>query len=241
MKRIESVYFRVDQSDERYPRMARVLEYTARRHCPDYVISIREVKAPITHGHKYRQRSFATNSDKLDHWNGIVQAAPDGDQIALLDSDMFIVRTLDPIWDDDAAITVTGYRPIRMPFNGGAVFLRIGDVARQFMIEWADVNARMMRDGNFHQPYRAKYGGMNQAALGYLIEERGWQPRVVPTAEWNNCDIRSWPQWHESRIVHVKSSLRRTIFSGRRAIATSLSDCVAEWHRLELEAASCAA
>lgn len=236
MKRIEAVFFQVG-NDDRYPRMARVLDYTARLHCPGHIVSVRRITPAVTANpaHARKQRSFSTNSDKLYQWAAVVEAAAEGDCIALLDGDMMVVGDIDPVWSIPFDYAITDQRPIRMPFNGGAVYVRVNDRSRAFIRRWAEVNQEMYLNSILHQKWRHKYGGMNQAALGYMLEAEHWTPTRLPCAQWNNCDVPHWGQWRalDSRVIHIKSGLRRAVFAPGTQI---FPEVVLLWRQYERDA-----
>jgi len=68
----------------------------------------------------------------------------------------------------------------------------------------------MLGDGNFHKKWcdEKLYGGLNQAALGYLLES---QPRIktleLPCQVWNAVN-GCWRRDQNPKVVHVMSSLR---------------------------------
>lgn len=224
--RIASVYFSIGRrfgaSDDRYPRMARVLEYSARANSPNWDVSIEAITAELApmNAHKPGRNGLATNTDKLRAWCRIVERAPDGELLALLDADTMVLRSLDAVnaYHFDVALTEKRQaRAQRLPLNGGVVFLRINDRSRAFMARWLEVNERLYHDPVEHAHWRNRYGGMNQASLGLMLETPGAMPLVeikwLQCAEWNCCDEILWQTFDAARIVHVKSGLRRAIFA----------------------------
>lgn len=224
MYRIESCYFALRQ-DVRYPRMAKVLEHTARVNAPRFEARVREIAAPTSATGAFRagRNGLATNTDKLEEWNRVVQASTDGDHLVLLDADMMVMSDLAPAFDEpfDVAYTTKPEPGHKLPFNGGTVLMRVGPAARAFMAKWTALNAELYCDVERHRPYRAKYGGMNQASLGMMLDEAlvpdGCHLAEVPCRRWNSCDEAYWRNWREAAVVHVKSKLRNTVFSRRWA------------------------
>lgn len=223
MKRIESVYFALKRGlrayDDRYVRMARVLERSARMHCPGWEVNVREIDAPLAarYGNRGGRNGLATNTDKLREWGRIVDEAPDGDTIALLDSDMMALGTIDGAFATPFDVACTDKQHCqKLPFNGGAVFVRVNERSRAFMRTWVEVNDRLFANPEEHAPYRGRFGGMNQAALGYMLERMTIDVafRWLPCATWNCCDEVLWRAWRGARLVHIKSGLRRAIFNG---------------------------
>lgn len=213
--RLESCYFGTDAV---WARMAAVLEMTAAEHCPGWQVSVQRVE-PTPLVSALGVPSHARNTEKMAEWHRIVMASADGDRVLLLDADTFIVRSLDDVWDLPFDLAYTT-KPSRFPFNSGVVFLRISDRVKGFVDDWHAENQRMLQDRNYHQPWRTKYGGINQAALGAILNRNGLHGLHVltlPCREWN-CEDSSW--WTttpaDARIVHVKSALRKSIFHKRQ-------------------------
>lgn len=205
-----------------YARMARVLEHTAEKHLPGWEISVRRVTPPDLTKHKTASHSHLANTQKMECWADAVHASPDGARLLLIDVDTFIVRPLDDAWSFDFDVAYTVKDGV-IPFNSGVVFVRVNARSRAFIEEWRAANRRMLGDRIFHEEWRSKkhdgkhYGGINQASLGYLLHH----PELIaecrllelPCLEWN-CEDTSWDRFDPrvTRIVHVKSALRRSIF-----------------------------
>lgn len=239
--RVEAVYFGGDES--KYTRMARVLKHTAQRYCPDWHISVRPidpapVKSAINH------LLCEVNTQKLDEWWRIIMNAPVGDRILLIDADTFITRPIDDIWarDFDIAYTV---RTFELPINGGVMFVRVTPETQAFVDRWRYHNHRMLVDGDLHIAWKNLYGGINQASFGYMISCIDQPLNFLPLSctEWN-CEDSCWHRFDPgvTRIVHVKSGLRRLIFPRVGAPPTPpdveqvLRPIVDRWIALEQEA-----
>ena len=236
--RLEAPWFGAD--DSVYARMARVLEYTARQHCPDWRVNVERVTVETMRKHRQAVESHRFNTQKMVTWARVVGEARDGECIALLDADTFIARPLDPIWDQDFDLAYTA-KQSRFPFNSGVVFVRVNDKTRRFFSEWEAVNRKMLVSGEHHMRWRAKYGGINQAALGQMLET-GLAQRMdilpVPCVEWN-CEDSAWVNFDPdmTRIVHVKSKLRMAVFETKgRVFGPHIAGLAEMWHELEGEA-----
>lgn len=223
----------------RYLRMARVLDYTAALHCAGWDRQVRRIEPPpITDAHMAAAASHVYNTQKMESWYQAVMAAADGDRLALLDADMMIVRPLDDVWDlpFDYAYTT---KDSRFPFNSGVMFLRVSPKVRAFVQAWRDENRRMLREYDFHMPWRKKYGGINQASLGYALDSGLAADLTIarlPCPEWN-CEDTSWRTFDPAvtRIVHIKSQLRLAIFQDGRPPEKS-GPIIQLWRGLEIAA-----
>lgn len=240
--RLESPWF--GDPGSIYARMARVLDHTARRHSPGWEVNVRHVEPPPLPGVQ-REAKFVANTQKLDLWCRTVAEAPLGDRICLIDGDTFLVNGLDDVWeaDFDLAFTVRDYI---IPFNAGVVFVRVTPGTRAFMERWRAENAAMYADVPYHMQWKEKYGGMTQASLGRVLEAggHGLDLRALPCAEWN-CEDSCWGGFDpaRTRIVHVKSGLRRLVFQGDVGppqhpwwTNEDLAPLARRWHALERDA-----
>jgi hypothetical protein len=222
-----------------FARMARVLEFTGRRHCPDWSIEVERI-VPAPRHSPLGIPSHAHNTMKMDVWTMAIAASEDGDRVLLIDSDTMILRPLDDVWAQDFDLAYTVKLTERFPFNSGVVFLRVGPAVRRFADAWQQENARLLDHPQEHQRWRAKFGGINQAALGAmltqgLVAELGLRIVQLPCREWN-CEDTSWGAFTPTtRIVHLKSALRRAIF-GLGPTQPRLRPLVGLWRQLEREA-----
>lgn len=231
------------ETSDRYDRMAAVLRHTAQRHCPLWDVRVDRITPHAVPRRSGANPSHVQNTQKLEYWTDTVLQAPEGSLLLLIDADTFITRSLDAIWERpfDIAYTV---RPSesRLPFNGGVIAVRANDRSRAFFTAFRQVNRTMLADPVTHAGFRKRFGGINQAAFGALLETPSVQGGAVVEQlrchEWN-CEETGWAEFDPAvtRIVHVKSSLRRAIFSMTTVPdGTQLRTLVAMWRRLEKEA-----
>ncbi len=160
-----------------------------------------------------------SNTVKLEKYCEYVQGSDD--DLILADCDMLCVGDAERAFRDydfDIAITVKGYNhKSKSRINGGIIFVRNSPGAKAWIKEFTEVNRKMYEDKKFHDIWMKKYFGMNQAALGYMMEEGDKYNKAetieLPTVIWNNCD----PDWGNIRedtvFIHIKSSLRTAVFS----------------------------
>lgn len=232
---LEACYFGADP-DQVWARMVRVLRFTAETYCPNWVIHVHQIQ-PEPMRSALGIQSHVHNTQKMEHWYRVVTGAPDGARLLLLDADMMILRPLDDVWDRDFDLAYTVKPQERFPFNSGVVFLRVSDRTRAFVAEWRRENRRMLGDSRHHQVWRKQYGGINQAALGYMLslgERAGVKLLKLQCREWN-CEDSSWAAFDRgvTRIVHIKSGLRRAIFFGSPLPRAGVAELVKAWRQLE--------
>lgn len=235
MPRLEACHFGTGANDQ-WPRMARVLAWSAKQQLADWTINVRALSpTPFQPG----TQSFLDNTRKLAHWAALVAAADEGEELLLIDGDTLILRPLDDIWGCDFDLAYTT-KAGRFPFNAGVIFVRVTPAARAFMAAWVETNALLLRDQGVHRAWRVRYGGMNQAALGYLLERRpppAARLLTLPCATWN-CEDATWPLFDpkRTRILHIKSALRRAIFGLAAARPHTLKPLMTLWQRAEQDA-----
>lgn len=240
---LAAAYFGTGNAGDQYGRLARVLEYTAGVHCPDWRIRVERLKAPAAFTSALGVHSHVTNSQKLEWWRQVVIDAEDGDRVLLIDADMMITRPLADVWDRPFDLAYTIRTEGRLPLNGGVVFLRVSPATRRFVDRWFAVNQRFLANANDHRAWRLKYAGINQAAFGFMLE-RERDPGLVlerlTCHEWN-AENTAWAKFDpaHTRIVHLKSGLRRAIF-GMEA-KPEHKRLIGIWRLLEAEANAAAA
>lgn len=222
--RLEACYFPNSDAarDRIYRRLARVLDYSARKHCRGWAVNVELIDKPTCMS-AIRNPSHEWNTQKLDFWRRKTAEAPDGTRLLLIDGDMLFRKPIDDVWglDFEMAYTIRDGGS-RLPFNGGVIFLRVSDATRGFMDRWAQVNARFLANAQEHKNYRLKYAGINQASFGYLLERGTGLRKIVklPCSAWNLCEWDRHPG-EGARIVHIKSSLRVRLFNERLRYAAS--------------------
>lgn len=232
--RLEACYFL--DGNRRWERLARVLEWTARQHCPGWRIAVSGL-VPKFRPSAHAVRSAQANTQKLEWWAHQVATAADGDRLLLLDADTMILRPLDDVWAEDFEWAYTT-KAESFPFNAGVMFLRVSPAVRAVMAEWLAVNLRMLGSSAYHGRFRPRYGGMNQSAFGALLEGgafNGLRLRTLPCVEWN-CEDTGWAHFDPAvtRILHVKSSLRHVCLNG--FVVPELAPLAARWRAADAEA-----
>lgn len=251
MPRLYSCFFGVAEGkawpEDWYRRHARVLHYSARRNTPGWEIVVEQIapSRPIAGCYPGATAAFFYNTHKLERWNREVQQAPDGTVLLVCDADLAVLRSLDPVLGMDFDVAITSKRDhTRIPLNGGVVFARVNARSRAWFAAWLDWNMRLLRDSKLHQRWRAVYAGMNQAAMGALLENGGTEIAKVlelPCTEWN-CESASWRFFDARkppRIVHVKGAMRRGLMDrgNVNALATAERRSIADvWWALERDA-----
>ncbi len=238
---IDTVLFPSVKGGDDYARLAAVLQESARVHCPGVDFTLHHapsVTDEIMAVGRRRQWLFQRNAMKTFMHNQIVQSAKCGEAICLMDCDTMILRDLSLVWWSkfDFAYTVkspnSGY-----VCNSGVVFVRVSERTKEFYSAWWQTVLRMLSDEAFHKKWKEKWGGINQAALGWILENHngtsgGVHVKELKTAEWNACK-HDWPTaLDKAHVVHILEPLKRCCLQG---IATSdpVQNIANVWHRFE--------
>lgn len=234
-----SCYFGRGLQDQ-WSRLATVLTFSAGLHLPGWDITVERVEKQRIYQSAMGIAAHEENTQKLDRWLQIVNDAPEGQQLLLIDVDTAILRSLDDVWTQPFDVAYTSKpKGSRFPLNGGVLFLRVNDASRSFVQKWATYNRTFLTDRAYRSnPLRKTHGGINQAALGAVLREANTHTQIatLPCVEWN-CEDESWAQFNQqtTRILHVKSGLRRAALKihGARIKETHVARV---WQRLEQQA-----
>lgn len=233
--RLHSVYFGGPEWD----RLANVLRRSARAYNPGWDVQVHNTCGQQPHAQNGRGReSFVANTNKMAHWRSTVAGSPLGARLLLIDADTMILRNLDDVWDTefDVAYTARDPKQSRFPYNSGVVFVRVRRSVRAWINDWYAENVRMLSDQGHHAVYRRKYGGINQAALGAMLERdqlAGLKVLALPCREWN-CEDSEWRRFNgETRIIHVKSQLRKVVLNGSLPTSKTPSALRDRWLEFE--------
>ena len=234
--RLAAVVFANSNGRSDYPRLARALERSVAANSPRTPITIHRPRAQharleALHGDPRdgRRKGLIDNTQKMVAWNAVIQSARPGEVVGLLDCDTLVLGDLRAVLDLDFRVTYTVRPPhARFPFNSGVVFARIGKAVKRFFAEWEAKNLSLLADRDAHRPFRYKYGGINQAALGAMIEARPDLVTPIPCEVWN-CEDSSWPAFGSAtKVLHIKGRLREACL-GRREPMEEIRAMVETW------------
>jgi len=218
-----------------YKRLVDVFRKSVNVTMPDVKFETIVLKSP---GEKVSKlHSLLSNTIKLRAWKKWMDET--NDNTVFMDCDMLVLKPIESAFDLDFDVAYTVRTRAEMPMNGGVVFVKPTDEGKRFIAEWLDVNERMYVNRKFHQPYRQKYAGMNQAAFGYLLENPldNILLKPLPCHTWNACS-EDWSFVNgKTKIVHYKSQLRKlaVMHMSTREIASTgaLNFLVEIWRRYE--------
>lgn len=165
---------------------------------------------------------LSTNTAKLRKWVDIVVNSED--PLILLDCDTLVLKDVSHVFDKKFDIAYTHRsNGVRLPLNGGVLFVRPSEKVKDFFRKWMWINDKMIHDKVFHLPWKRKYEGINQASFGRMLEsDHGLNVISVPCAKYNACDVVDWEDITGAHVLHIKSELRSSCFnSGIRFLEAS--------------------
>lgn len=246
MPRLVASVFPTGDDWRQWQRLAAVLAYSAARHCPDWERSIDLIRpAPLSSPRDIPQ-SLLHNTQKMEHWYRAVLAAPDGAQLLLIDADTVILQPLDAIWEQpfDFAYTTkdsrfpfnSGVAFVRVSERSRAFISAWFDENRRLLenakahtpwryfyggINQASLGSmvsdfEIVEHREHHDPAK-RYTKRPREAHEYHPSVRELHILKIPCSIWNVEDS-CWPTFDPkvARILHVKSALRREVFSPSR-------------------------
>lgn len=221
--------------------LAKVMAFTAEKHCHHWTRTI-EAITPEKVTSAIGRISHVYNTQKLEWWCDAIANASLGDRVLLIDADTAILRSIDDIWekDFDVAYTIRDRAATKLPINGGVVFVRVSDASKAFVEAWRAENRRMLLDKHWRMNY-GEYGGINQASWMTTVKRKdalGVHALQLHCREWN-CEDSTWRTFDpmRTRILHIKSELKRAVFSGpNQRVQPFLRPLAAKWKDIEQQA-----
>ena len=197
---------------ERYAELLKVFRYSVKKHMPDVAFNC--ITIPEPKWDEGKEKFMVKNTVKLHHWVKAVEEATENTLI--MDCDMLVIKDMSSVFDMDFDIAFTGRTLSKIPMNGGVLCIKPNERSIEFMRLWEQVNFEMYNNKEFHNIWRHKYAGMNQASFGCTFEEGKYTTKVIsiPCPEWNVCQ-EDWSRMSEkARCIHIKSRLRRCCIDG---------------------------
>jgi hypothetical protein len=215
--RIIAFWYGSDESI--YARLAKVLEYSAKRfHSRVDIVRGEELPANRSEAFKLKARDWTRAIARAD------------EPIALLDCDTYVRASLAPAFDRDYDIAVT--RDEKGRLNSGVLFVRPSPKVASFFAPWEEHTKEWCTRNT---PDRISFG--DQDALEAMIQRAPGDLHItnVPMRIWNSTQ-RTWPRGIEcARVVHVKSDARKHIEKGTALTTLGAQAVVNEWLSLEKE------
>ena len=153
------------------------------------------------------------NTIKLRYWVDFLKHT--NDNVIFADCDMLMLQSAAHAFDIPFDVAYTARQIVyKAPLNGGIMFARPTRKAIGFFKELLEINERMYDDESFHGPWMRKYIGMNQAAMGYILENgnrAGAKVHEYLTPIWNAVE-GDWQRLNDETVFcHLKGKVRESI------------------------------
>jgi hypothetical protein len=193
-----------------YAPLRHVFERSARSTRPGVEIEVVDLP-PMASRQEAMARSFLAAAGR---------AVAVGGEVAVCDVDLMFLRSIDEAFSVpfDVAYTV---RETRMTYNTGLWFLRPGGAP--FVARWCWWTERILANPGGHRGSLDRYGGIDQAALAAAIKEDSKHALLkLPCREWNATQSEWASVDDQTRVVHVKSALRRAVLGRERSADPAL-------------------
>lgn len=210
--KIVTTFFRYPGYPHQYEDMLIALKKSCRRQMPDIEFVV--LNLPEPENGTDRHIGYHSNTIKLRELASY--ADHENDDLIIIDADMLCMRPAYHAFEEifDVAYTMrTRIIPGGPTINGGVMMIRNNERARSWLRCLCCVNENMFLEKWFHSLWASHYPGMNQSAMGYMIE-RSMHPAILheyKTEEWNAVDC----DWKNPEInpvfCHYKGQLREWI------------------------------
>lgn len=204
-----------DYENTSYMELLSVLEKSVEINCPGAkFVALKKDPPPEEPEGRKQNLLFYENTDKLADWLEFVENSSDPD-IILIDCDMMVLQDVSEVFEEEFDVGFTRRaNHKRIPFNGGVFFVRQNQDSVAFFQKFKQINDKMYEDRIFHQAWRDRYAGMNQAAFGWMWEN--YLEKIclleLPCEIYNVCS--GWNVLSdEYKIIHIKSQLRQACLS----------------------------
>lgn len=223
-----------------YHRLVSVFVESIRKHAPHIEVVVQEEdKTKIVNPKQWKDdehKWMEPNTAKLKMWHDFMMQTDKPTIFA--DCDMLMTKDPSCAFDTDFDIGWTrrnNNKKSRFRMNGGIIFARPTDKAKEFFTEWLRINNLMYyQDRKLYEKWNSQYFGMNQTAFGYLYENevvKNILYKEFSCRHWN-CIHEYWNQVEQGDVyfVHVKGDLRQVVLGKRRSlISREATPALRQW------------
>lgn len=228
-----------DYRNDWYSRLVRAFKNSINLYMPDVGLTEYRYDFNETLNNSNRSAPYIYNTFKLDRWVDILKNT--NENLALVDCDMIMTNRIDDVWENDFDIAYTYRRKWSLtkkgiPYNGGVIFVRPNERSIRFFERLSTINKMMLDDQVFHRTWSKKYAGINQSAFGYMMERESnfCKMHPLPCPVWNSVD-ESWGNFNsETKMVHIKSKLRKYCLGVLKPVPAKYSFLTDMWKWFEL-------
>lgn len=227
-----------------FERLRNVFVQSFKTHNPE--IELIENLVPYPKKEKFAKTSSPSHFEniyKLWHWKEAVNKATS--PILLIDSDIMFRQNISDILNQsnkDIVFTTRDKSYSDLKCNGGVILVKPTDKAKKFFEEWyrISVNEFDPRYNPMWAKLYQKYKGATQTTLGFLREQGSYEDIIgeIPCHIWNATPIEIDLIDEKTKIIHIKSQIRRSILSGvnlKNSKNQKMYEIAKEWFDYEKE------
>ncbi len=134
-----------------------------------------------------------------------------GGNVVLMDTDVVVLKDIGEVFDHDFDIGIT-VRGGKSWFNGGVVFVKPTKAAYNILDMWA---AEIHSENQAKYKWETGHSGTAQPVFAWLYKHGRFKGRIkeFPCSIYN-C-VQPWQNYKNASVIHVKSKLRKSLFSGK--------------------------
>jgi len=234
-----------DKDRTNFERLRNVFVQSFKTHNPEIELLENYIDYPDKRKFKnISSPSHFENIYKLWHWKEAINNATTA--IVLMDSDIMFKQNIYDFVnqhpDKDMVFTTRNKSYSDLKCNGGVILVRPTDKAKEFFNTWYDISANEF-DPRYNPMWAElykKYKGATQTTLGFLREQGRYEEVIgeVPCHIWNATPIELDLIDENTKVVHIKSQVRRSILSDIKLSHyrdEKIYKIAKEWFRYEKE------
>lgn len=156
---------------------------------------------------------------KLDTAHAFIEAAEycmgHKEFLAVADCDLMFLKSIEDIkqMQFDIAITVRNKKS-KMKYNTGLWFFRPTQRSYNFLKQWIKNTKKLMNNFKRYEDFCWLHGGIDQASLYLTMKKYKDKTSILelPCQEWNATQSEWLKVNKKTRVVHIKSKLRLSVF-----------------------------
>lgn len=189
------------------------------------------------------KQTWVNNARKAKHHCQIINSAEDGELLGMIDADTMILGDLSEIESMEFDIAYTVRPPkSKWKLNTGVYFVRVSERMKKFCREWYAMVCEMLSNEKLHLEWKneRKYGGIHQAAFGWMIENSGvdFSALALPCEIWN-CVNGCYATAENPKIVHLmEGTMRHWCLDGAKAENANAQRLADKWRAYEMQEAA---
>lgn len=195
-------------STGRYRKLYPVFVESAKSRIPNVEVEKYELRPP-------QKKLVHTFDTCYAHLQACKKILKDKQDVAVCDCDLLFKKDITDLWKQDFDIAITVRKII--PYNTGIWWYRHNSRSERFIKEWVKntlyIRGRVINDDIPAKRFVAHHGGIDQASLAITIEKNNYAKVLkLDSVIWNACQHEWEFITKDTRVIHIKSKLRKYCF-----------------------------